>query len=693
MNKISKYLFFNGIYSGIFFYLFLFVISLLWNAGFSAMGVKQSEVSKFIVSRFWPEVIFIQLKILLAYLSLGLLTGFIVEFIGQNTVFKFKGMKFFLLVFITSYLLIYSIKIYPQLYTETFYDRGGILRSFQVFITDSIPFGFFKTFNYFLCLFFGFSLISWMLRNFKRSLYIISCVLVFVLSVCIVKIIIFPKRYVQNTGPNILILASDSLRFDRVYDRKDLAPNINALIDEGVIFRSHFSSLPRTFPAMISLLTGRFPVHHGVRHMFPDKWNRDLRPYSFVEDLKNAGYSTAVVGDFAGDVFSRMQIGFERIAAPYFNFVTLINQRSLEMHFFLLPYLTNNFARKVFPELKEFANNADPFILEKELESNLNCLKKNEKFFCLTFYSATHFPYAAPYPFYKKYTPDGYTGRYKYHKPPTIYEKEKITEDDIKQINALYDGCVSAFDSSVATAVEYLKKNGLYDNTIIIITADHGENLYENGWSIGHGEHLRGPYAIKLPLIIKFPKNEYAKTKIDCVTREIDVMPTLLEHLGYSKYNAGNKRTLAREEELTKLDGQSLMPVLRKEKDSLGLKAFSETGIWFSDITDGFYQKQRINYPDITGISEVDFTYNLEPVIKNKYKATVVVAKHRMVDDGKYRLIYIPTRDGVKYELYNVGSPDGYLTDISGKNLAKLQELKKYLVNILENNENVLIKD
>jgi hypothetical protein len=132
------------------------------------------------------------------------------------------------------------------------------------------------------------------------------------------------------------------------------------------------------------------------------------------------------------------------------------------------------------------------------------------------------------------------------------------------------------------------------------------------------------------------------------------------------------------------------MPLIKKEKSSPALTAFSETGVWFSDVVKAFYQDKRIMYPDITGISEIDFTYNMEVVIKDKYKELINIAKHRMIDNGKYRLIYMPTRNGIIYELYDVKAKDGYKTDISQKMPAIVKKMKSELFNYMKNDRSAM---
>jgi hypothetical protein len=114
------------------------------------------------------------------------------------------------------------------------------------------------------------------------------------------------------------------------------------------------------------------------------------------------------------------------------------------------------------------------------------------------------------------------------------------------------------------------------------------------------------------------------------------------------------------------------------------LTAFAETGIWFSDITEGFYQKQRIMYPDITGLSRIDFTCNREVVLKEEYEHLINAAKHRMVDDGRYRLIYVPKRSGIQYELYDTLKDPAYSHSIINEQPLIAAKLKRRLFDYLK---------
>jgi hypothetical protein len=75
-----------------------------------------------------------------------------------------------------------------------------------------------------------------------------------------------------------------------------------------------------------------------------------------MHQLRQAGYRTGVVSDFAGDIFPRIELGFQRVQAPRFTFDDLLTQGNLEIHTLLFPFLLNRAGRALFPVLREFAS-------------------------------------------------------------------------------------------------------------------------------------------------------------------------------------------------------------------------------------------------------------------------------------------------------------------------------------------------
>ena len=128
---------------------------------------------------------------------------------------------------------------------------------------------------------------------------------------------------------NVLVLAADSLRADRL-DPK-IAPNLAALAAKGTRFDRAYVSIPRTFPSWVTILTGRHGHHHGIRSMFPTWEDRAKDFDALPQRLAQAGWSTGVVSDYAGDIFGRTPIRrglfFFRLAYYAFSLANL--RRSL----------------------------------------------------------------------------------------------------------------------------------------------------------------------------------------------------------------------------------------------------------------------------------------------------------------------------------------------------------------------------
>ncbi|MEW6087065.1 MAG: sulfatase-like hydrolase/transferase [bacterium] len=673
---IDKSILRNGLTGSLTYGLF-YLFCIFDQKSFSYMGVKSEAGKDVITDYFLPAVIFSQAKVLLSYLLLGFTFGILVHFFWKTVLsetylrsrlFNKLLMEIISLFLLEFYFLTQNILKYPALYSEFFYEKGGLRKTFQVFITDNFNPFFYNIIALSVLLVFAFFLFKKAKTQTRISAGIFILALLAVYGLTGLK-----NNYADKpvSGPNIIIVGSDSLRRDHIIEK--IAPNIFKLGREGVTFSNFFVSLPRTLPQWITYLTSTYPAEHGVRNMFPEKSLREHEEGSLNAVLEQNGYRTAVVSDFAGDIFTRLKIGFDIVKAPYFNFNTVIEQRGLEIHYLLLPYLTNSCSRKIFPVIKEFANNADPFLLEKEAEKTIREMKG--KFFLCVFFSTTHFPYASVYPYYKFYADKKYSGPYKYYKPNIPGEPVTLPDEDLKQVRALYAQAVACTDDAFGRLRLFLQKNNLDKNTIIVVLADHGEQLYENGYGQGHGEHLRGREVLNVPFIIYDPREKFKAQTVDEIVRDIDLSPTLLSMLSLPWTET--------------MEGTSLLPLMRGEKTG-PRDTFAETGLWFTDKGD---KKQRIMYPDIVSLGSIDTEYNNEVVIRPEYRDLTNIAKHRMVLDGRYKLIYIPTRDGVFFELYDTEKDPDELNNLADLEPGKLAELKTRLFAWMEKDKNGLWKN
>lgn len=650
----------------------LFVYDLSTSGGFAVMGVKNETLTRVVREQYLFRILLGQAKAAGAYAIVGLALGSVMG-LAAAVVIQRPARRRTVALLVMGGLAVLHLYFYargiiltPPLYTEWLYDRGGTGRWMQVFLTDRLSLAGLHRAGLLVLFLLG-SWIVWRAVPMKipsmrwetfgsrlgRPIGAVSAIGLLA-AVMIVALRFVPMHASSSSAgrldslrPNVVMIVVDSLRYDHIschgYARAT-TPQIDGLCRDGIDFDRAYVSLPRTFPSLVTLLTGLYPDRHGVRHMFPRAVDRNQPLPGLPRALSNAGYRSRAISDFSGDVLTRVDLGFDRVQSPYFNFPMLLKMRGLEIHRHLMPYLRNNVGRWFFPELREFVQASDPALLGDEARRAIHEMR-DQSFLLTVFFSTPHFPYAAPYPDYAWFTDPGYRGSYKYHKPNLITTREIVTDRDVGQIRALYDGAVYSVDRQVGRIREALEREDVAERTIVIVTADHGEHLYEYEEGMGHGEHLRGDGVLRVPLIIRDPLLSRQPESIHAAVRSVDLVPTLLDRLGVT--------------DTVQRDGVSVMPLLLGEKSDLGLPVFAETGIWFVESGPQFFQRQRLQYPNVIGLMEIDPYRGDEIVLKEEYRDLIESAKHRMVIRNGYKLISIPTRRGVRYELYDHASdPD-----------------------------------
>lgn len=504
----------------------------------------------------------------------------------------------------------------PQLYSQDFYGRGGLRRTAQVLATDTL---------------------GPIIRGPAASPTLP------------------PPRPAEGQGPvNVVLLAADSLRADRLTPER--MPTVTAFAGRGTVFTSAYVSLPRTFPSWVTLLTGRHPHTHGITSMFP-RWEDRAKDFDALPArLRQAGYSTLVVSDYAGDIFRRIDLGFDDANVPSFDFRQLVRQRAVESQTPLLPFLHSRWGRRLFPVLRELNEGADPTLLQGDVVDALHRARGQGKpFFLTVFFSTAHFPYAAPAPYYGLFTDPRYRGRFKYHKPVGLAGDGAgdtvVDAADIAQIRGLYDGAVRSIDDTVGHILRALDDEGLAARTVVVVTADHGETLYEGGHPPGHGDHLFGDEGTHVPLVVVDPRRPGGQ-RVPVIARDVDLAPTLYELTGVKPPPDLEGRSL-----VGAMAGGALPPV----------RAFAETELWFTEDIPGLPSRLRLPYPSIEGLTEVDAAHGDELVLRADKAALTTMARHRMVRDERWKLVYVPTREGPLYLLFDTATDPLEVTDVAGQ--------------------------
>ena len=313
---------------------------------------------------------------------------------------------------------------------------------------------------------------------------------------------------------NVLLLCCDCLRADRIYGyHRDLIPNIRKLMRESVYFTKAFSVGPNT--------PNSYPSIFG--HIYPsESLGLGLLPKSVetvAETFAKNGYAT--YGFNAGNAWLSQYYGYNRGFAYFQSYLNLSSMPDSEafsgkrpdfktkLESKLLSLIRNkmannqlilNYLRKIYPRsfntyYEYIFSSKELYLREKELEkvffeevsSQIQRIDK-EPFFMWTHFMTTHGPLI---PMKQKFS-----NNYNIRKINYLHKNKNDKLID------LYDDCVFTFDYYVGKIIDYLKAKNLFDNTIIIISADHGELIEGNKYRSHPSELL--PELLHIPLIIKF---------------------------------------------------------------------------------------------------------------------------------------------------------------------------------------------
>lgn len=294
------------------------------------------------------------------------------------------------------------------------------------------------------------------------------------------------KKNLPDYSKNIVLIVIDALRADHVssygYSRKTTAA-IDRFAATGALFEHTFCPLPTTQPSFSSLFTSLYPYSHGIqRHGVALSHNA----ITFPELLKAKGWDTAaVVGASNLDTVFGFSQGFD------FYEDSLGSKENVKVK-------RIDFRKRWQRSAKEVNQ-----IVFKWLDTRTT----KRPFFLMIHYYDPHHPYEAPPPYYRLY-------------PPGDTEESKW--------NASYDGEITYVDRMFEKLLKEFQEMGLLKNTLIILTADHGENLGEHGWQ-GHSQRIHDE-AVRVPLIFSGPKIPAGK-RFHQLTMNLDLAPTILEYL------------------------------------------------------------------------------------------------------------------------------------------------------------------
>jgi arylsulfatase A-like enzyme len=340
-------------------------------------------------------------------------------------------------------------------------------------------------------------------------------------------LLVWSQGGAAKTRPDVLVLLVDALRADHVgaygYARPT-TPAIDGLARDAVVFEQAVAQSTFTKSSIASLFTGLNPYRHGVywgsQRETPTRVTSDVlapRLATLAETLRDRGYLTAA---WVQNSHLRGFMGFAQGFAAYFD-----QQGPVER-------------------------------IGGRVERFLGLAGRRESFFVYAHFIDLHDPYRPPAPYdamFGESGGDAYAGidlaEWGAYLAEVRDGKRTLDAAQVARLQALYDGQLRRVDDRIGRIVARLKALGIYDSTLVVLTADHGDGFLEHGFI----SHSTTPYEelVRVPLVVKLPAGRGAGRRIAAQVRLVDVMPTILDVAGVGEEPG--------------LDGCSLLPMLRGE--------------------------------------------------------------------------------------------------------------------------------
>ena len=290
------------------------------------------------------------------------------------------------------------------------------------------------------------------------------------LCISLSTLLLYSDRNGSQAGFNVLLITIDTLRADRLscYSSEHVeTPNIDSLAEKGFLFTRAFAHNPTTLPSHVNILLGTAPLFHGIHEN--GTFIVSDKFLTLAELLKDYGYSTgAFVGAYPLDSRFGLAQGFDVYDDDY---------------------RAEHSQKLSFIERKA----------EKVVEGALGWLQTRESpWFLWVHCFDPHDPYEPPEPFQSQY------------------------------MNRPYDGEVAYVDSVLGRLFSYMDKQGLFEQTLVILTGDHGESLGQHR-EMTHGYFIYNT-TVWIPLIISIP--EEGSGQVTQAVAHMDIFPTVCDVLG-----------------------------------------------------------------------------------------------------------------------------------------------------------------
>lgn len=316
----------------------------------------------------------------------------------------------------------------------------------------------------------------------------------------------------RPSGPSIIVITIDTLRRDHLslygYERPT-SPYLQQLAAESVVFERAISTSPWTKPSTASLFTGLHPSEHGAHGEY--KAREDVR--FLAEALSDVGYRTA---GFSGN--------------PYVSSIYGLDQGFEHFDF------QGGAAAKHYVDIRMLVDRAR-FWLDAGGPG---------PFFLYLHVMNVHGPYRAPPEYRERFLEEPHEA-FPFQNPiwidiaqrNLVERRADVKPEHLRDLRARYDGAIAYTDEVLGRFIEDLRLRGLLDESVLLITSDHGEELFDHG-SFGHRRTLHGEL-LDIPLLLRLPGGRAGGLRINEPVSLLDVPPTLLELAGLLDQQPGQQ--------------------------------------------------------------------------------------------------------------------------------------------------------
>jgi arylsulfatase A-like enzyme len=304
--------------------------------------------------------------------------------------------------------------------------------------------------------------------------------------------------------PHVFFITIDTLRADHLGTYGyggDTSPQIDAFASKATVFETALSQAPNTIPSILQIMTSRYGLPHKIHE----------NQTSLADVMRASGYETVAIVDnplfeFDQDAHGLTK-GFDR--------------------FFRNPLLDGEVL-----EQQLYKSNTPADVITAQANRLLNARANEKPLFMWLHYFDPHDPYAAPFAeseagAHHRSSKSQFTGdirRENFVKGGA----PRPSADDIEHIVNLYDDEIRYVDASLGEFFARLKRDGLYDESLIILSSDHGESFGEHGvWM--HGRSLYDS-EIHIPLIVKLPHQSEGR-RVSLPVQAIDIAPSIVDVL------------------------------------------------------------------------------------------------------------------------------------------------------------------